>query len=70
MTGIDGARVRGDAALPIGEVRDDSRRCSPGDLFVAVPGVAADGRAFVADAAARGATAMSSNRPASQSAPT
>ncbi len=58
LTGIDDARVRGDAALPIAEVRDDSRRCGPGDLFVAVPGVAADGRTFVADAVARGAIAI------------
>ena len=35
----------------------DSRRAAPGDLFVALPGARADGHAFVADAAARGAVA-------------
>ena len=33
----------------------DSRRVRPGDVFVAVPGAAADGRNFIRVAAARGA---------------
>jgi len=63
LRGVDGARPArerdaGFAALSVTEVRDDSRRVGPGDLFVAVPGSAADGRAFVAAAAARGAAAL------------
>src|SRR4051794_18629812 len=58
LTGVLGARIRGDATLAIANVRDDSRRCEPGDLFVAVPGVAADGRRFISDAGARGAIAV------------
>jgi UDP-N-acetylmuramoyl-L-alanyl-D-glutamate--2,6-diaminopimelate ligase len=60
VEGVRPARERdaGFAALTITEVRDDSRRVGPGDLFVAVQGNAADGRAFVADAAARGAAAL------------
>ena len=60
LRGVDGARSAnaGFAALPIAEVRDDSRQVRPGDLFIAVPGTAADGRNFVADAAARGAVAL------------
>jgi len=58
LTGVPGAHVRGDGTLLIANVRDDSRRCEPGDLFVAVPGVAADGRRFITDAAARGAIAI------------
>ncbi|MBS9402091.1 UDP-N-acetylmuramoyl-L-alanyl-D-glutamate--2,6-diaminopimelate ligase [Halomonas sp. TRM85114] len=34
----------------------DSRRLSPGDVFVAVPGVAADGRHFIDEALAAGAS--------------
>jgi UDP-N-acetylmuramoyl-L-alanyl-D-glutamate--2,6-diaminopimelate ligase len=60
LRGVDGARLSAgaDGALAIREVRDDSRLVEPGDLFVAVPGVAADGRRFIADAAARGAVAI------------
>src|SRR5207248_682224 len=46
------------AARTVAEVRDDSRRIERGDLFVAIPGTAADGRRFIADAAARGAAAL------------
>ena len=60
LRGVEGARSEDAsfAALPIADVRDDSRQVGPGDLFVAVPGTAADGRKFVADAAARGAVAL------------
>ena len=58
LKGIDGARVRGDAGVSISEVRDDSRRVGPGDLFVAVPGTAVDGRRFLADAVGQGAAAL------------
>jgi UDP-N-acetylmuramoyl-L-alanyl-D-glutamate--2,6-diaminopimelate ligase len=36
----------------------DSRQVSPGALFAALPGARADGRAFIADALARGAAAV------------
>jgi len=36
----------------------DSRKVQPGDLFVAVPGLKQDGRRFVGEALARGATAV------------
>lgn len=36
----------------------DSRQVKPGALFVALPGLRQDGRAFLADAAARGAAAV------------
>ena len=41
----------------------DSRRCRPGDLFVALPGTSHDGHDFAADAVARGATAVLVERP-------
>src|SRR3954469_19068249 len=60
LRGVDGARSADAAfaALPIADVRDDSRLVGPGDLFVAIPGTAADGRRFLMDAAARGAVAL------------
>lgn len=39
-------------------VADDSRQVRPGDLFLAYPGDLADGRAYIADALARGARAV------------
>ncbi|MEE8107397.1 MAG: UDP-N-acetylmuramoyl-L-alanyl-D-glutamate--2,6-diaminopimelate ligase [Planctomycetota bacterium] len=39
-------------------MRDDSRLCEPGDIFVAISGTNADGRRFVDDALARGAVAI------------
>ena len=58
LDGVEGARVRGDAGTPVGDVRDDSRRVGRGDLFVAVPGTVVDGRRFLADAVGRGAAAL------------
>lgn len=44
--------------LDIAGVTADSRQVVPGDLFAALPGTRADGRAFIADAVARGAVAV------------
>ncbi len=54
LKGGGGAVVRG--------VFEDSRRCGPGDLFVAVPGTQADGLDFARDAVARGAVAVAAER--------
>jgi len=58
LDGVEGVRVRGDAAVAVTEVRDDSRRVERGDLFVAVPGAVVDGRRFLADAVGQGAAAL------------
>lgn len=42
----------------IGRLCSDSRRCAPGVAFLAYPGEAADGRAYIAEALARGACAV------------
>jgi UDP-N-acetylmuramoyl-L-alanyl-D-glutamate--2,6-diaminopimelate ligase len=56
----DGGRAIGPAALgtiAVDGVTDDSRAVMPGGLFVAVPGLHADGHAYVAAAASAGAAA-------------
>ncbi len=49
---------RNAAALDISGITADSRRVAPGYLFAALPGVRADGRAFIAEAVSRGAAAV------------
>lgn len=46
------------ALSPAGELRLDSRQINAGDLFVACPGHAGDGRDFIGEALARGAAAV------------
>ncbi|MBI2528118.1 MAG: UDP-N-acetylmuramoyl-L-alanyl-D-glutamate--2,6-diaminopimelate ligase [Candidatus Rokubacteria bacterium] len=50
--------VHGALPATVSGVAYDSRRVAPGDLFVAVPGLKQDGRRYVADALARGASAV------------
>jgi UDP-N-acetylmuramoyl-L-alanyl-D-glutamate--2,6-diaminopimelate ligase len=52
---LDLARL---AAFAVTGLTADSRAVRPGDLFAALPGARADGRAFIADAVARGAAAV------------
>jgi murE/murF fusion protein len=52
------ARTVGDVGIDVGAVRSDSRAIEPGDVYVAVRGMRADGHAFVAAAIERGAAAV------------
>ncbi len=51
------------AAREIGGIASDSRKVKPGDLFAAIAGVKADGRAFVSQAVKAGAAAIMSEQP-------
>jgi UDP-N-acetylmuramoyl-L-alanyl-D-glutamate--2,6-diaminopimelate ligase len=55
LKGIGALEARGKPEGEVTAVCYDSRQCSPGSLFVAIPGLKADGRLFIADALARGA---------------
>src|SRR5687768_10062535 len=55
---LPGARVDGPADREITGIAYDSRRVTPGMLFVAVPGQHADGHEFISSAVDRGAAAV------------
>jgi UDP-N-acetylmuramyl-tripeptide synthetase len=58
LSGVPSIEARGSLEVEIAEVRDDSRAVGPGDLFVALTGLRADGRDYISDAVARGARAV------------
>ena len=60
--GVAGAEVRAGGGYEVANVVYDSRRAGPGDLFVAIRGLRADGHDFAADVAGRGA-AVAVERP-------
>jgi UDP-N-acetylmuramoyl-L-alanyl-D-glutamate--2,6-diaminopimelate ligase len=58
VAGVPGAALEGDGEADISGVEYDSRRVKPGDLFVAVSGIHADGHVFLREALAAGAAAV------------
>lgn len=60
---LDSISVTGDTAVDVTGVAIDSRSVTPGVVFVAIRGTAADGHAFVPDAVARGAVAVVAEEP-------
>ncbi len=72
IKGLEITGVTGDTGLDITGLCYDSRKATPGCLFVAMRGEKADGRDFIKDAAQRGAVAViseqSSDMPAALSA--
>ena len=57
------ARLSGDVSLPVTDVTYDSRRATPGSLFVAIPGTVTDGNRYVDAARKKGAVAVVSEQP-------
>ena len=54
---------RGDAEVEITSVEYDSRRVSPGTLFIALRGSKADGHDYIQEAVARGAIVVLAEEP-------
>ncbi len=50
--------VKGDAGIEVTSVCNDSRKVTPGSLFVAVKGYASDGHSFIATAVEKGAAVI------------
>jgi UDP-N-acetylmuramoyl-L-alanyl-D-glutamate--2,6-diaminopimelate ligase len=63
LQSVEGARLLRPGDPPIAGLAADSRAVSPGALFVAVRGTAADGHEFIPDAVQRGAAAVVCQRP-------
>lgn len=66
---LPGAQIVGDANVRPRGCTDDSRRCKPGDIFVALPGTHTDGTAHIDEAIARGVVAVVSAQNLSLSVP-
>jgi len=60
---LPGVELAGAADVTVASCSCDSRRVRPGDLFVALVGRVHDGHAFVAEAVARGCSAVLAQRP-------
>ena len=58
VRGIPDASLDGDGEVDVTGVQYDSRHVKAGDLFVGVPGLHADGHAFIGDAIRAGAVAV------------
>ena len=58
LQGIDIVALSGTPDRDICGLTFDSRTCTPGSLFIAVPGTAVDGHAFIGKAVAAGAVAV------------
>lgn len=63
LCGIEPIETAGDLTCEITSIEYDSRRVTPGALFVALPGAHVDGTVYVEEAARRGAAAILSQSP-------
>jgi UDP-N-acetylmuramoyl-L-alanyl-D-glutamate--2,6-diaminopimelate ligase len=66
--GLDASLAAGARSVAVSTVELDSRQCTPGSVFVCMPGTTTSGEAFVDDALARGAVCVvaSAHVPAAQ----
>jgi UDP-N-acetylmuramoyl-L-alanyl-D-glutamate--2,6-diaminopimelate ligase len=55
--------VSGKCTKPVGQLRDDSRKVTPGDVFIAVRGFSSDGHQYVRQALAKGASVIICEEP-------
>src|SRR5689334_7875102 len=69
IDGLAGARLIGDPDTPVRAVCSDSRAVEPGDVYVAIRGLRADGHAFVSAAVERGAAAVVVEHPVDAAVP-
>lgn len=70
LTALPENRTRGDLRVSVHGLSYDSRQVQPGDLFVAVTGLEADGHEFVPQAVERGAVAVVAERDSTLLGPT
>ncbi len=66
---LSGAVIDGSGELRVTGCSCDSRACHPGDAFVAIRGTHVDGHDHLAEAVARGATAVVAERPVKAAVP-
>lgn len=69
VSGLAGLRLRGPSHVIVRGVVDDSRAVGPGCLFAALPGATTDGRRFIGEALARGASAVLGPAPGGEALP-
>lgn len=63
LCGIDTLETSGDLSCEISSIAYDSRRVTPGALFVALPGAQVDGSVYIEEAATRGAVGVVTQSP-------
>jgi UDP-N-acetylmuramoyl-L-alanyl-D-glutamate--2,6-diaminopimelate ligase len=69
ISGVDPRRIVGEADIHVADIVLDSRKATPGSLFICIRGSRVDGAAFSEDAARRGASAILTEKEISLSVP-
>ena len=65
--GYETVEIHGDSSIDIRSIVYDSRKVTPGSLFIAIRGFTADGNSFVSEAIRKGAVAVLTENPTSLS---